>query len=111
VVKAFRVGEDFHEAILTPYRRARAILLDTYVEGLLGGTGQRSETRVAAGLAARGWRVIVAGGLNPGNLAEVVQAVQPYGVDVSSGVESAPGRKDHAKMREFVAAVRAADAR
>jgi phosphoribosylanthranilate isomerase len=111
VVKAFRVGEDFHEAILTPYRRARAILLDTYVEGLLGGTGQRFETRVAAGLAVRGWRVIVAGGLNPGNVAEVVQAVQPYGVDVSSGVESAPGRKDHAKMREFVAAVRAADAR
>jgi phosphoribosylanthranilate isomerase len=109
VVKAVRVGEDFQEKMLAPHRQARAIHLDTYVEGLLGGTGKRFDTRIAAGLAKRGWRVIVAGGLTPENVAEVVRAVRPYGVDVSSGVESAPGRKDHARVRAFVAAVRAAD--
>lgn len=109
VIKAVRVGEDFREAALEPYRTARALHLDTYVEGLWGGTGKRFDTRIAAGLVARGWRVIVAGGLTPANVAEVVRTVRPYGVDVSSGVEIAPGRKDHAKIREFVAAVRAAD--
>jgi len=109
VVKAFRVGGGFSEGILAPYREARAVLLDSYVEGLLGGTGQRFDPRVAADLVARGWRVIVSGGLTPANVAEVVRSVRPYGVDVSSGVESAPGRKDHAKIRDFLAAVRAAD--
>lgn len=108
-IKAMRVGGDFSEAQLAPYRRARAILLDAYVPGQRGGTGERFDMSVAVGLVARGWRVIVAGGLTPENVAEVVTRVRPYGVDVSSGVESAPGRKDHAKIRDFLAAVRAAD--
>jgi phosphoribosylanthranilate isomerase len=109
VVKAARVGPGFRDAQLEPYRGARAILLDAYVPGKPGGTGTRFDLSVAVGLVARGWRVIVAGGLTPENVAEVVRAVRPYGVDVSTGVESAPGRKDHAKIRDFLAAVRAAD--
>ncbi len=106
VIKAVRVTGALQEEELTPYRAARALLLDSYVPGKAGGTGQRFDPSIAADLVARGWRVIIAGGLTPDNVAEVVQTVRPYGVDVSSGVESAPGRKDHAKLQDFVAAVR-----
>jgi phosphoribosylanthranilate isomerase len=84
-------------------------LLDTYVAGQMGGTGQRFDPALATGLVRKGWRVIMAGGLTPENVGEVVAKVRPHAVDVSSGVESAPGKKDHAKIRQFTAAVRAAD--
>ncbi len=109
VVKAIRVGAPLDERSTGRYRRARAILLDTYVAGQAGGTGRRFDPAVAARLVQEGWRVIVAGGLTPGNVGEVVAAVRPYGVDVSTGVEAAPGRKDRAKVAGFIAAVRAAD--
>lgn len=109
VVKAIRVDGSLDDALLNGYKGARAVLLDTYVPGLAGGTGRRSDTRLAAKLAREGWRVIVAGGLTAANVAEVVASVRPYGVDVSSGVESAPGRKDHGQVARFIAAVRAAD--
>jgi phosphoribosylanthranilate isomerase len=84
-------------------------LLDTYVPGRAGGTGRRFDPRLAAPLVQEGWRVIVAGGLTPENVGEVISLVRPYGVDVSSGVESGPGRKDPEKVARFIAAVRAAD--
>ena len=108
VIKAIRVGGDTGSA-RECYRKARAILLDTYVRGQAGGTGQRFDPSVAAELVRDGWRVIVAGGLTPGNVGEVVRTVRPYGVDVSSGVESSPGCKDREKVAEFIAAVHAAD--
>jgi phosphoribosylanthranilate isomerase len=108
VIKAIRVGSDAGHAC-ERYRKARAILLDTYVRGQAGGTGQRFDPSVAAALVWDGWRVIVAGGLTPENVGEVVRTVRPYGVDVSSGVESSPGHKDSKKVTEFLAAVRAAD--
>jgi len=92
-----------------PYRAAKAILLDTLVEGKAGGTGERFDLAAAQELVKAGYRVIVAGGLTPENVGEVVRAVRPYGVDVSSGVEAEPGRKDHEKVAGFVEAVRAAD--
>lgn len=86
-----------------------AVLLDTYRRGLRGGTGETFDWSLAAPLAAA-MRVILSGGLSPENVAAGVAAVRPYGVDVSSGVET-DGRKDPARIRAFVAAARAADAR
>jgi len=109
VIKAIRVGASLDETNTGRYKKAGAILLDTYVAGQVGGTGRRFDPAVAARLVKEGWRVIVAGGLRPENVGEVVSSVRPYGVDVSTGVEAAPGRKDREKVAQFIAAVRAAD--
>jgi phosphoribosylanthranilate isomerase len=78
-------------------------------EGRTSGGGEVVDWRVAAGLARRG-RMILAGGLHEGNVADAIATVRPFGVDVSSGVESSPGVKDAELIRRFVAAARAADA-
>lgn len=75
-----------------------------------GGSGQRADVEVARALA-RGGGMVLAGGLTPDNVAEAIRAVRPAGVDVSSGVEARPGRKDPAAMAAFVAAARAARVR
>ena len=82
---------------------SEAWLLDAFVPGKLGGTGERFDWELARVVAARHRTVILAGGLTPENVAQAVREVGPYGVDVWSGVESSPGKKDHAKMRTFVA--------
>jgi phosphoribosylanthranilate isomerase len=88
---------------------AAALLLDSHAAGQRGGTGMSFDW--AALPRVEGPPVIVAGGLNPANVATAIRIVRPYGVDVSSGVESAPGVKDAGKMAEFVREVnRAADA-
>jgi phosphoribosylanthranilate isomerase len=84
-----------------------AFLLDSFDPVRRGGTGHTTDWDIAA-RAARVARVILAGGLRPGNVAGAVRLVRPYGVDVSSGVESGPGKKDPVKMRQFVAAARGA---
>jgi phosphoribosylanthranilate isomerase len=109
VVKAVRVKGELEASSVERYAGAAALLLDTYVEGVPGGTGQRFDLALAAGLRETGWRVILAGGLTPENVGEAIAAVRPYAVDVSSGVEAAPGRKDAGKVARFMAAVRAAD--
>lgn len=108
-VKALRVRGPLDGNEVSRYKEAKAILLDSYVPGRAGGTGERFDPTVAAGLVKEGWRVIMAGGLTPENVGEVIAEVRPYAVDVSSGVEAAPGRKDQGKVAAFVAAVRAAD--
>lgn len=90
------------------YADARALLLDTYRAGVPGGTGEVFDWQlVPRALAAR---IVLAGGLNPGNVEAAIVAAQPYAVDVSGGVESAPGIKDAQRIREFVGAVNRADA-
>jgi phosphoribosylanthranilate isomerase len=84
-----------------------AFLLDANAPGRYGGTGHTANWDAARPLAAR-FPLLLAGGLTPANVADAIRAVQPWGVDVASGVEAAPGRKDTEKMRAFVAAVRAA---
>lgn len=84
----------------------RRFLLDAHVPGQAGGTGQRVDLDLARAAAAEG-ELILAGGLKPGNVGEIVRAVRPFGVDVASGVESAPGVKDPAKVASFLAAARA----
>jgi phosphoribosylanthranilate isomerase len=84
-----------------------AFLIDALVPGAYGGTGQTADWDRARAIAAR-YPILLAGGLTPDNVAAAIAAVQPWGVDVASGVESAPGQKDHAKIRAFVTAARAA---
>jgi len=83
------------------------ILLDTAVKGMHGGTGKSFDWRLAAN-AKRYGRIILAGGLNPGNVREAIRQANPDGVDVASGVESAPGVKDAALILQFIKAVRSA---
>lgn len=103
-----RVGETLPPVIEELFEEADAVLLDAMVEGRLGGTGRAFEwTRVAPELRTRrrGRALVLAGGLRPENVADALVALEPDVVDVSSGVESAPGVKDHARMRAFAAAV------
>jgi phosphoribosylanthranilate isomerase len=82
-----------------------AFLLDAYHPQLRGGTGETGDWRLAASLAAR-YPLLLAGGLTPANVAQAVQTVHPWGVDVSSGVEQSPGQKDHAALRAFITAAK-----
>jgi phosphoribosylanthranilate isomerase len=86
--------------------RLPAFLLDAYHPHLPGGTGNTSDWLLASSLASR-YPLVLAGGLGPNNVAQALQIVRPWGVDTASGIEQAPGQKDHAAMRAFVAAARA----
>ncbi|HLF25102.1 MAG TPA: phosphoribosylanthranilate isomerase [Anaerolineae bacterium] len=98
-----------HEASrYTPFASGQpALLVDASHPKLYGGTGQTADWSLARNLA-RTYTVLLAGGLRPDNVAEAMRAVEPWGVDVASGVESAPGKKDRRKMIEFVRAARRA---
>lgn len=114
VIKAIRLqpGQSVNDAERTIARwldhrhPVDAILLDAHVAGHYGGTGRRVDWTIAAELAER-YPVILAGGLTPENVSDGIRQVAPFGVDVSSGVET-NGTKDHQKIREFVAAAHAA---
>lgn len=82
------------------------LMLDAYDPHAYGGTGQKADWHAAAAVARQHPGLLLAGGLTPENVAAAIRLVQPWGVDVSSGVEAAPGRKDHAKVQAFVEAVR-----
>lgn len=109
-LKAIRVqpGMDV-AAACQPYHRASGLLFDTYKPGVQGGTGEVFDWKLLKRenrSALADMSIILAGGLNPSNVTEAVDCVQPYAVDVSGGVESGPGQKDPQKMRAFVEAVR-----
>ena len=109
VIKAFRVRGPETLAQLPAFADAAdALLLDAYVPGVAGGTGARFDWEHAISAKAVGKPVILAGGLRPGNIAEAVRAVRPYAVDVSSGVEATPGKKDASKINEFIRAAKSA---
>lgn len=105
VIKVFRVRPGFSPARLAKYPAAAAFLLDGYVPGHYGGSGRRFDWDVAL-RAIRYGNVILAGGLRPENVAEAISRARPYAVDVCSGVESRPGKKDPAKVREFMRQVK-----
>jgi len=84
----------------------RYLLLDTHKRGRYGGTGEVFDWTAAPRYAALGLPLLIAGGLNPGNVRAALEATHPAGIDVSSGVERAPGLKDPDLMRTFVRAVR-----
>lgn len=109
LIKALRVGEPAHFAAAASFS-TRHVLLDAHVPGAFGGTGSRVDAALARSFAERCPDLILwlAGGLTPENVADAVRQVRPRVVDVSSGVESIPGKKDFAKMRAFCAEVRKA---
>jgi phosphoribosylanthranilate isomerase len=104
-MKAFKI-KDAQSLELLPSYHTDAFLLDSCVPGMQGGTGEKFNWDLAIEAKKLGRPIFLAGGLTPQNVAEAVRAVRPFGIDVSSGVESAPGRKDHAKIREFIRAAR-----
>jgi phosphoribosylanthranilate isomerase len=107
VIKAVQVGRGFRVASLGRFRRADAILLDGLKRGLHGGTGLTLDWNLAR-RAKRYGPIILAGGLTPENIAEAIRVARPYAVDVASGVESGPGKKDPARLRALFAAVESA---
>jgi len=107
VIKAVRVKRPFRSAQVAAYKRADAILLDAYSRKARGGTGKMFDWRIARQARKGGRRIFLAGGLTPENVAEAIRTARPYAVDVCSGVESRPGKKDAAKMRGLMSAVKA----
>lgn len=109
VVKAFRVGPGSTESDLTPYEgKITAFLLDTYSKKAAGGTGKTFDWRLVEAINFPG-SLILAGGLTPDNVGEAIRQVRPLAVDVNSGVETMPGRKDINEIRRFVEEVKKAD--
>ena len=108
VIKAFRVAADFPVATLDKYHEAFAFLIDGSRSGQYGGTGTAGDWNVARRVVAS-HRIILAGGLTAENVGAAIRTVHPYAVDVASGVESKPGKKDHAKVRAFLEEVRRAE--
>lgn len=104
-IKAFRIQDASSLEAMAGYS-THAWLLDSYVPGKEGGTGATFNWEIAALAVQQSRRIILAGGLKPENVAAAVKQVRPYGVDVSSGVEVRPGKKDAAKLRDFIAAAR-----
>src|SRR6266849_801430 len=108
VIKAFRVDPNFALATLDRYSDAFAFLLDAARAGQYGGTGQTTDWDFAR-RAATNRRIILSGGLRVENVAEAIRLVRPYGVDVASGIETKPGKKDHARLKKFIDEVRRAE--
>jgi len=104
VLKAFRVGPRFRISELERYASASGFLLDGYDAQRRGGTGRVFDWRVARD-AKRYGPVILAGGLRAENVAEAIRQVEPFGVDVCSGVETQPGKKDPKKVQQLIARV------
>ncbi len=107
VIKAFQVRPGFSGEDLQPYERVVAgFLLDTYHKELAGGTGESFDWSVVASLQAQR-PVILAGGIGPENVGQAIAAARPFAVDVNSGVEQAPGRKDPERVTRLMVAVAA----
>jgi len=108
VIKALRVGPGFPLSVFDEFREVAAFLLDAARAGQYGGTGHTTDW-VFARRATEDRNIILAGGLTPENVGAAIRAVRPYAVDVASGVEVKPGKKDHGKMLAFIEEVRRAE--
>lgn len=105
VIRTLRVGNEF-DALALRSHPVRTFLLDTARTGSYGGTGETFDWAKAREAKNYG-RIILSGGLNPDNVREAIEQVAPYAVDTSSGVEAEPGKKDHKKVRDFLARAKA----
>lgn len=106
-IKAIAVANAGDVEAIARYRTtARAVLLDTKVGGQSGGTGQTFDWQLARHAQRYGLPLVLSGGLHPGNIAAAIRTVRPYAVDISSGIEAAPGQKDPALMQALFEAIR-----
>jgi len=105
VIKALRVLKPFRSAQIAPFRRANAILLDAFARRSRGGTGKTFDWKIARRASLQN-RIFLAGGLTPENVAAAIRVARPYAVDVCSGVEARPGKKDDARVKALMRAVR-----
>lgn len=109
IIKAFRIKDEMSLKEISHYQRwTDAFLLDTYEKGVRGGTGKTFDWKLAVKSKAFG-PIILSGGLRPNNVKDAILQVRPYGVDVGSGVESLPGKKDHRLLEDLIKQVREAD--
>jgi len=104
VMKALRVRGAGSLEVIDDYQ-ADLFLLDAWSEKARGGTGERFDWGVAKSLSGRG-NIVVSGGLSPGNVREAIRLFEPYGVDASSSLEDAPGKKNKERVRRFVVAAK-----
>jgi phosphoribosylanthranilate isomerase len=107
VIKAIRVRDSFSTRQLIPYKQASAFLLDGFDHRRHGGSGKTFRWDIAR-RAKRAGRIFLAGGLTPGNVGAAIRSAKPYAVDVCSGVEAKPGKKDPVLVNDFMRAVREA---
>lgn len=110
VIKAIRVKQSLAAGQLRTYKLATALLLDGFDAHRRGGTGKAFDWEIARRARKYG-RVFLAGGLTPENVAEAIRAARPYAVDVSSGVETRPGKKDPARIKSLMRAAKDAQKR
>ncbi len=110
VIRAVRIRNEGSLNLLSDFQQAAFYLLDTYRPGIAGGTGEVFDWSIAARAKTYGKPVFLSGGLTPENVMDAIAAVRPFAIDASSGLEESPGRKDHKKIKEFIANVRKADA-
>jgi phosphoribosylanthranilate isomerase len=107
VIKAIRMRDSFQPSELADFKQATALLLDGFDKSRYGGTGKTFNWQLAR--RSNGMRIFLAGGLGPENVAEAIQTARPYAVDVCSGVEARPGRKDPARLVALMGAVKSAE--
>ncbi len=107
VIKAFRFTDHVRPEMMADYATVDAFLVEGFHQTLYGGGGAMADWQQVATLHGYG-RIILAGGLTPDNVRQAIQVVQPYAVDVGSGVEASPGQKDRQKVRAFVQQAKAA---
>ncbi|MBN1385288.1 MAG: phosphoribosylanthranilate isomerase [Elusimicrobia bacterium] len=106
IIKAFRIEENFQMERLADYQNIDYFLLDTFVKDIPGGTGQTFNWDLAVEIKKTAKPVFLSGGLTPENVIEAIRKVEPFAVDVCSGIERTPTRKDYDKMLAFIKAVR-----
>ncbi len=109
VIRVARVKDEDSIDELANFQCATFYLLDTYVKGTAGGTGETFNWNLALRAKSLGKPIFLSGGLNAENVGAAVEAVRPFGVDTASGVESSPGKKEHVKIKEFANHVKNAD--
>jgi len=104
IIKAFRVKNSESLIKIKLYSNIWKILLDAYVPGQSGGTGEKINPRYLTDLDLS--NIILAGGITPDNIKEIIQQYSPFGIDVSSGIEDSPGKKNHQKMKYVIETVK-----